>query len=56
VRGGAARGAVAGRDVLPTASCPVPLACMPLTLWLVPEENWECIQQFCDQVNANIEG
>ncbi|KFO81015.1 ADP-ribosylation factor-binding protein GGA2, partial [Cuculus canorus] len=22
----------------------------------IPEENWECIQQFCDQVNADIEG
>ncbi|KAM6055044.1 ADP-ribosylation factor-binding protein GGA2 isoform 2-T2 [Chlamydotis macqueenii] len=22
----------------------------------VPEENWECIQRFCDQVNADIEG
>ncbi|NWI29935.1 GGA2 protein, partial [Sula dactylatra] len=21
-----------------------------------PEENWECIQRFCDQVNADIEG
>ncbi|XP_075574405.1 ADP-ribosylation factor-binding protein GGA2 [Pelecanus crispus] len=22
----------------------------------IPEENWECIQRFCDQVNADIEG
>ncbi|NXK06163.1 GGA2 protein, partial [Herpetotheres cachinnans] len=22
----------------------------------IPEENWECIQQFCDQVTADIEG
>ncbi|XP_062443915.1 ADP-ribosylation factor-binding protein GGA2 [Rhea pennata] len=22
----------------------------------IPEENWECIQQFCDQVNTDIEG
>uniref|UniRef100_A0A7M4EWJ1 Golgi associated, gamma adaptin ear containing, ARF binding protein 2 n=1 Tax=Crocodylus porosus TaxID=8502 RepID=A0A7M4EWJ1_CROPO len=22
----------------------------------IPEENWECIQRFCDQVNANPEG
>ncbi|XP_075292710.1 ADP-ribosylation factor-binding protein GGA2 isoform X2 [Opisthocomus hoazin] len=22
----------------------------------IPEENWECIQQFCDQVNADAEG
>ncbi|KAM6121508.1 ADP-ribosylation factor-binding protein GGA2 [Phoenicopterus ruber ruber] len=22
----------------------------------IPEENWECIQRFCDQVNAEIEG
>ncbi|XP_074960652.1 ADP-ribosylation factor-binding protein GGA2 isoform X1 [Phalacrocorax aristotelis] len=22
----------------------------------IPEENWECIQQFCDQVNADREG
>uniref|UniRef100_A0A8C8RU51 Golgi associated, gamma adaptin ear containing, ARF binding protein 2 n=1 Tax=Pelusios castaneus TaxID=367368 RepID=A0A8C8RU51_9SAUR len=35
----------------------------PLELWLnkatdssIPEENWECIQRFCDQVNADPEG
>uniref|UniRef100_A0A8C3F4Z0 Golgi associated, gamma adaptin ear containing, ARF binding protein 2 n=1 Tax=Chrysemys picta bellii TaxID=8478 RepID=A0A8C3F4Z0_CHRPI len=22
----------------------------------IPEENWECIQRFCDQVNADLEG
>ncbi|XP_067390209.1 ADP-ribosylation factor-binding protein GGA2 [Emydura macquarii macquarii] len=34
-----------------------------LELWLnkatdssIPEENWECIQRFCDQVNADPEG
>uniref|UniRef100_A0A7M4EVP3 Golgi associated, gamma adaptin ear containing, ARF binding protein 2 n=1 Tax=Crocodylus porosus TaxID=8502 RepID=A0A7M4EVP3_CROPO len=62
----AKRGSCKARAGADAAASPVARwgPCSTCVLWQlykatdpsIPEENWECIQRFCDQVNANPEG